>query len=240
MLYSALGFNLNSKSLAVTDGSYLSEMVLILCVLAIKIHSIPFVPALPTLLNSDALSKTSVHLSPCWEGLSLNVLFRWKGMCCWLCMARSNPGREQNKVAGKGEAGEGDPGQGLNQKLKLDKESPCPEEPQVQRSKLKYNYTNSFTTWEGKFWGMVCFFAIVAITEHHRFGNPDIYFLTFLEAKSWRSRYWQVWFPWGLPPWLAADCPLIATHVVFPLCVQISGVSLSRFSLLVKTWVTLG
>lgn len=151
MLYSALGFNLNSKSLAVTDGSYLAEMVLILCVLAIKIHSIPFVPALPPLLNSDAISKTSVHLSPCWEGLSLNVLLRWKGMCCWLCMARSNPGREQNKGAGKREAGEDDPGQGLHQKLKLDKESPCPEEPQVQRAKLKCNYTNSFTASEGKF-----------------------------------------------------------------------------------------
>lgn len=52
MLNSAVELSLNLKSLAITGGSCLPEVFLSLCVFAIRIHSIPWISALPTLLNS--------------------------------------------------------------------------------------------------------------------------------------------------------------------------------------------
>lgn len=42
--------------------------------------------------------------------------------------------QSRTRVGGKQEAGEDNPGQGPNQRLKLDKQTTCPEEPRVQRA----------------------------------------------------------------------------------------------------------
>lgn len=86
MLYSALEFSLNSKSLAITDGSCLSEMFYVFYVcLLLKFTLYTSFQCFQLFLNSKTISKIFIHLSPTWKGQSANVLFRWKWGVFFMC-----------------------------------------------------------------------------------------------------------------------------------------------------------
>lgn len=104
MLYSALEFSLYSKSLAITDGSCLSEMFYVFYVcLLLKFTLYTSFQCFQFFLNSKAISKIFIHLSPTWKGQSSSVLFRWKwdvfSMCgCeqyWNIAEQVNEGQKQ-------------------------------------------------------------------------------------------------------------------------------------------------
>ena len=87
-----------------------------------------------------------------------------------------------------------------------------------------------------KLWGFpafnskkLCKSARAAIIKGHRMGGLHYrnLFLTVLEAKSPRSRLWQIWLSSGLTPWSADGClPTVALHGLFSVCKPLGSLRL--------------
>ena len=57
-----------------------------------------------------------------------------------------------------------------------------------------------FSQWINIYWGCLYSFARAAVIKYHKLSGKktEFYSLTLLEARSLRSRCWQVWLLWGL------------------------------------------
>lgn len=149
-------------------------------------------------------------------------------MCCRLCMARNNTETEQNRDGGgrsrkqeASEDGQGDlqvrdPARSLSltRRQCIHRAMSTEGQPQVQVYQLLHYLGRKILSH-----GIpVCSCCHSKIAQTWWSIQQTFVFSEFWRLKSWRSRYWQVWFLWGLSRRLVVGCLLIAIHSLSSVC----------------------